>query len=158
MAINTTWLVNIPLHVVEFCAEECKRQQSGEMSVYNMVLSWADMRATSHNIDGFAPGMCDLDEWARLIEPQKNAHGLRNTPVHFADGSFAIDADLVPQALQSLLWAWGAGTLTAEEIYQELEEIHPYIEGNGRLGALLFNLKRGTLINMETPPEFRKRR
>ena len=92
-----------------------------------------------------------------MLEPEKNANGLRTTPVSFADMSQAIEPSLVPQALQSLLWGWQTEYISAAEIYQEFEEIHPFNDGNGRLGSLLYNLKRGTLMTPVAPPEFKKK-
>ena len=154
--MNNTSLISIPLHVVEFCAAECARQHSGEQSVARMCEAWYDVYATSQ-YQVVCISLDDVEEWAKMLEPEKNANGLRTTPVSFEDLSIALDPDVVPQALESLLWAIQKDSLTASEVYQEFEDIHPLNDGNGRLGSLLYNLKRGTLMTPITPPEFKKK-
>lgn len=151
----------VPFNVLVFCAEECARQQSGEMSVVGMCEAWFDMLCqesicSSPCTTNLFLSLDDILEWGRLIEPIKNQNGFRRTPVYFVDMSTAIDADLVPKAMKSLLIAIQDGALSAEEVYQEFEKIHPFIEGNGRLGSLLFNMVRGSLLVPICPPEFHK--
>lgn len=148
-------MYTVPLDVVKFCAEECKRQNSGEVSVYHMCDAWYDMLPFATHTNGpLSISVSDIEEWGRLIEPEKNANGFRTTPVRFADYGLAIDADLVSHAVETLLWGWHS--LTAGEIYQEFQEIHPFVDGNGRLGALLFNLRNATFHYPVMPPPFQK--
>ena len=46
--------------------------------------------------------------------------------------------------------------ITPEEFYQEFESIHPGIDGNGRVGCILYNFLRGSMNIPIKPPEFRK--
>ncbi len=145
----------IELGLVAFCAEECARQQSGEYSVYRMVFAASALQeqlavARTH----FSNMVLSL---GRVIEPTKNAHGWRTTPVTFADGSMALEANLIPRQMRYLAEAVADRELSPAEIYQQLMEIHPFIDGNGRVGALIYNALTNGLDYPTTPPEFKKR-
>lgn len=139
---------------IRFCARECEKQKSGEMSVANMcdayecAVRYTDIRRTfPHLTNDF------VLELGRRVEPVKNANGFRTTPVYFRVDMTekAIDPHLVPQALNSLI-SHGQN-LTAEEGYQEFEKIHPFIDGNGRVGAILYNIFLGNLTEPTHPPD-----
>jgi fido (protein-threonine AMPylation protein) len=45
--------------------------------------------------------------------------------------------------------------VSASEFYQEFETLHPFNDGNGRVGAILFNLLNGTLSDPIVPPPYK---
>lgn len=134
--------------IVDFCAEECARQQSGERSVARYIKAWMAVR-------DFPLVMMQIDSLAALIEPEKNMHGYRQFSVTFADGSRALPFMLIEHTIENLYNS--LTLLSPEEVYQEFETIHPYIDGNGRLGALLYNYLRGSLDEPVMPPEYKRR-
>lgn len=134
--------------VIDFCAYECWKQQSGELSVARMcrAYAYAQYAILGLNVE-------HLLVLARTVEPVLNAQGYRLIPVGFADGSLALDYSLVPRAMLNLLDEQTA--LTPEEFYQEFETIHPFVDGNGRLGAILYNYLRSSLDNPVEPPKYK---
>jgi hypothetical protein len=133
---------------IRWAAEECERQQSGELSVANLcnALDFAKGYVKLHRI----LTVHNITLLGQLVEPEKNKRGFRQVPVHFFDLSTALPAHQITSALTSLIE--NGRTLSPTEWYKEFEKIHPFIDGNGRVGAILFNVRNGTLDNPITPP------
>lgn len=135
------------LAIITFCAEECARQKSGEASVAWMATAynWASTRFAVDNTITRE----DVIELLAMIEPEQNANGFRLTNVTV--GGEVIGWQNIDRQIDSLLEA--QDRLTPTEFYTELEKIHPAYDGNGRLGAILFNVKNGTLYCPVVPPD-----
>lgn len=136
--------------IIRWCGLECQRQQSGERSVVWMVSAW-DYAWRKRSA---WPRERDILVMAQVIEPHKNANGYRNTPVT-AGANVKLAPRLIVPAMDSLFDAiLTTGRITPSEAYREFEEIHPFIDGNGRVGAILYNWLRSTLHDPVIPPDF----
>jgi len=133
--------------VLLFCAQECERQGAGPMAVYNMVLAnktmWYSNTITKDLIIRLGA----------LVEPEKNAGGFRNVPVVFANGNSGLSHHLINGAMDTLVGIIHDPLWTALDIYKEFQRIHPFVDGNGRVGAILFNALNGTLHEPTAPPK-----
>ena len=140
---------------IRFCAVECRLQQSGEESVADMceALIWAIEVATLE----LPLTLAFIRRLGEKVEPSKNEHGFRVMPVYFQGDRTkqALDPTHIQQALNSLL---EHGTnLSPDEKYIEFQKIHPFNDGNGRVGAILYNVfwKGGENIKHPViPPNF----
>jgi len=95
----------------------------------------------------------DIIFMAYLIEPEENIYGIRNGGVTVG-GRPKMDHRNVPRALTNLIEAAQEDRVEADEFYHEFEEIHPFFDGNGRTGSILWNWQRDTLYAQEDPPDF----
>ena len=150
------------LNVIKYCAEECIRQGKRDpMSTYNMVNAWdyaawyGDERQITVDF---------IENIGNRVEPIDNANGIRTVPVFI--GYEKRDAERLHERLEDLIKAYYDGRLdptdkryriavTSEDVfYFEFENIHPFGDGNGRTGKILYNYLLGNLKNPVMPPNF----
>lgn len=175
------------LGIIDYCAEECYRQHSKEMSVYDMLNAWewADGLYTgkpeSVEDGSNAITLNFIEELGKLVEPIDNKGGFRQIPIFVGNETFGYIEkapwDKVPTLLEMLLSSYYLGLLATDakdaengdahyrgwnklsksaedQFYFEYENIHPFKDGNGRTGKILYNYLKGTLDNPQMPPNF----
>jgi len=135
------------LVIVRFCAVECELQRSGERSVFNMMQAWTYAQGRCHE----HPTEDDIVAIGALVEPTKNMGGYRKTGVRVGS-DVKPSWQLVPAEMTDLVEA--TTTLGPDEWFFAFETIHPFVDGNGRSGATLYNWLAGTLNAPTWPPNF----
>lgn len=141
---------------IHWAAEECERQRSGEMSVYHLLYALAFQRLSVVK----TPSVRDIAILGHLVEPDKNPYPTPGeTEGIWRDVGVTIGGviplpkpELLDRLMVNLVEAWGS--IDSDEWYREFEEIHPFVDGNGRVGSILWNLHRATLHGPVAPPDF----
>jgi hypothetical protein len=151
---NQELFTEAELTITAFCAEECRRQQSGPLSVYRMVAAWnlaLELSLKQGNL--FTEE--NVFTLAAILEPSKNHSGYRQVNVSFANGQ-SLGWQNIPRQMRNLIAALEELPLarfSPNALYEELETIHPLLDGNGRLGKILFNWRNNTLLAPIFPKE-----
>lgn len=135
--------------IAHWAATECQQQRSGELSVAWMLDGWL----YAHRRRRKPIALNDILVLGRIVEPRHNRDGLRTVGVRVGT-DIKMHSDLVPAALNQLILAQDQLSADADEWYRQYEEIHPFRDGNGRTGNILWNWLRGTLPQPQAPPDF----
>lgn len=133
--------------IIQFCAEECKRQGSGEMSVYNMFNAYEYARET------FLSESMILN-LGSFVEPEKNKYGYRITPVTFANGGNSANHQDIPRLMSNIIGYYHEQDITVDTFIKEFLFIHPFVDGNGRTAAILYNYLKSSMDNPVNLPNY----
>lgn len=152
-------MYRIPFEVIKFCCEEITRQRDTTMSVPDLVTAWNDAlevseasgRVTCDVYDVLTTPM--IERWGFLAKPHLNSKGFRRHNIQVAD-YIAPDWRDVPRLIERLVDHIHSGALTPAQAYYEYEMVHPFADGNGRTGKILYNFLLGSLLDPQMPPNF----
>lgn len=159
--------MTIDRDIVRFCSIECRLQMSGELSVGWMVDAWIYAMEASGLYEGlhYSPTLADVLNIGRLVEPNENYNGFRKVDVRVG-WDVKMNWENVPRAMDALLESLTAEpirvpekgitipVMTPDRFFKEYEEIHPWRDGNGRSGVILFNWLNGTLDEPVWAPNY----
>lgn len=136
--------------IVWFCAKECQLQMSGELSVAWMLDAYE--YALGHLER--QPDMSDVIRLGGLVEPQVNFEGFRTVGVRVGN-DVKMHHTQVYGAMVDLLHGPLIKAPDPEGFFYQYETIHPFRDGNGRTGVILYNWLRGSLlVDPVWPPNF----
>lgn len=137
--MTQNWRKDIPPDLAEAIEYECVRQHVDYSRRGYLLEGWERGRET---LGAGQPLTLELLlEIAFLVEPD-NGGKLRQTPVTFAQGGFAVAADVVPAGVAQLIRFWPSPDDSDEDKLYWIREslvVHFLKDGNGRLNFVLFN-------------------
>jgi hypothetical protein len=151
---------DLPVAVIKFAAEECERQRvTSPLKVWHYVEAWHDAMHAYEELLRLGPSIVPpglshdfIQRLAARTEREKNKAGEYRG--YFA-GVHRFDSP-PPQEVRARMdkWLEMLDNMTPEEAYKEFEEIHPFRDGNGRVGKIIFNWLKGKLDDPAMPPNF----
>lgn len=156
--------------IAQVCAAECVRQQADTISdVRNLLIAYEHMLRIR---DGNVPlNETSFKTLGGIIDPVQNYSGFRRTPVTFRNGGSSGMPSEIPRLMINLrdnihvfltdpppVEKPHRLAVSREEMLNALVKeflwIHPFKDGNGRVGFLLYNYLRGTLDSPDPLPYY----
>ncbi len=143
------------LNVISFCATEVQDQEDKPTRVFNMLHAWSivarDIKLGEHqNLtirEMLTPGY--VNYLAMSVHPYQGF--IRKGPVVINNRSVGPDYREIPRLMEIVFSKETLNALDPTQVYIEFEEIHPFLDGNGRVGLILFNALKGTMENPTRP-------
>lgn len=136
--------------IIRYCAEEVERQRDTPIHVAHMVNAWAYAVNVRHAL----PKVHDVHILGYLVKPSKN----KCTQFRSVDVMIGLDhgahPDHIERLIRQAMEAAESKALSPSLFYKEFQIIHPLLDGNGRVGKILYNWYSGTLLDPKMPPDF----
>lgn len=129
-----------------FSADECQKQSAPASSVPGMLMA---MEYASEIIGSITE---ENIKTIGFMVDIRNKSGFRKVPVTIDFAS--IPWENIDRQIRILLAA--QRSIDPYEFYQEFESIHPFLDGNSRVGAILFNVLIRSFDSPKIPPEYRR--
>ena len=137
--------------VVDYVTEEVTRQ-GHDVTVLDGIerVAWM-LEAWCYALrpDMPRPEITDAIALGSIVEQHLNREGIRRCGVMV--GSRVCPRPERVMDLLTVLWQQ-RDIITPLEFYKGFEEIHPFVDGNGRTGKVLLNWLAGTLLKPVFPP------
>lgn len=145
--INTTR--SLSLQDIYFCAHEIQLQRDTPDHVYYMALALAFTRDYIDTIQSITQRVLITDSLVKQIASICYGENLDYRTVPVLIGGKIIPPTHIDRQMTNLLDA--QEYLTDVEFYREFEEIHPFVDCNGRTGAILYNIHH--INDLQLPPD-----
>jgi hypothetical protein len=145
------WIERLHAPVVSYVTEEVSRQGHDVYSLDGIERVGWMLEAWSYALacDRERPRERDALTLGKLVERHRNKRGYRKCAVRVGMNQCPPHSR-IPDLLAVLFEQRDA--LTPLEFYKGFEQVHPFVDGNGRTGKVLLNWLNGTLLEPVFPP------
>lgn len=137
------------ISIVQWATEECYRQSTGTRSVATLCEAWLYL-TSQHAKERKAITPELIIQLGIHVEPEQNVRGFRNIPAWFRTGE-VIGAHNIEIQIYNLCEY--SNVFSPVDWYYSFQKIHPFIAGNRRVGALLYNFLSDTLHYPRMSPD-----
>lgn len=140
--------MNIEQYIIESCEHQMALRQEdfiGMARAYEYALATICLRP------GWQIRMNDLAPLITRVNAEQVWVPWRSQPATFANGRWATNAQHVQREMEILIK--NQHLLPPDNFYWEFEEIHPWHDGNGRVGSLLWNVRNNSITDPVHPPQ-----
>jgi hypothetical protein len=144
------------MNIIDFIHVEVERQGfSGDEHVERSQYMLTAWKQAQENLSHDMPiSIVTLMTWGHLVEPDVNPRiSFRGLDV-IAGGRRCPPAADVPILMEFFITSILPSSTTPDEKYHIFELIHPFVDGNGRVGKIVYNYLMGTLHDPEFPTNF----
>lgn len=141
------------MKIIDYIYKEVKRQGfdtqtlPGLMRVVWMLDAWRYAQMAESNGEFF---LQTIEELGKMVEPEVNKDGIRQIGVRVGERLCPA-----PEFIHGYLSDWWRSLdgLSPIEAYKDFEMIHPFVDGNGRVGKIILNWRNHTLHDPIFPPK-----
>lgn len=145
------------LKIVEFCAREVEYQHRGPTQVWWMLEAWKYFREWEWDRQFL---LLTIQRLGHYVERDKNPPVPKAVPPQWRSVGVRVGTSIKPPPCDMLRlmqsWSENVDKMGPEEAYHQFEEIHPFVDGNGRVGKIIYNWKAKTLENPTFPSTYKE--
>ena len=146
---NTAQHTQLQLSVTRYCEEEVSRQGHDITAVDGIQRVGWMLDAWCYALNKELRTTVDIEALGMLIERDVNRNGFRTCGVRVGPSVIPGAPSTLHDRVSALL---RTDAMEPLEFYRAFEEIHPFQDGNGRVGKILLNWRAGTLLKPFFPP------
>lgn len=141
------------MDLLTWICDAVHRQGDGPLMVPRMMKAYEVARDHANAMGGyFKPTAHIILEIAAEVHGL-NVNGFRQQKIKIRNGDILPVCDF-ERALNLLADAWDEGEILDDEWYYRFQQLHPFLDGNGRTGQIVWHFLDPIRLGFERPPRY----
>lgn len=141
------------MDLLTWICDAVARQGDGPMMVPRMMRAYEHALRHAEAMGGYFKPTANLIAEIGALVHDLNVNGFRTTDLKIGNGKILPEADF-EQRLNLLADDWDDGTIGDDEWYLRFQQLHPFLDGNGRTGQIVWHFLNPIRTGFERPPRF----